>query len=333
MTPKHHLPTRVAPLDPTHLPQLRQLLNAHLGLLAPGWALTEDYIASHLQQNPGQAIVDPWVSERKTLCALEGERLVAAAHLLRYSRGSEVGPTYAGAADIAWCVAWAEAERAASALLAAATRQMHAWGAANEYAWDAGLPVGPFVGVPDVWPHIAAALTAAGFQPTAGNEEVVLGGALDAMPAAGDPPLPALVLQRRLTTGPWASREMRFTALLDGQQVGKCEVALDLTDGGALPALRDWAQLTELAVAEPWRNQGIGAWLVRHAVAWLRLGRRSRLLVAAMADNAGAIRFYRRCGWEVLVRERKGWQRAGQMPAAGSTPPSPPQTGNGETQA
>src|SRR5258706_80865 len=256
MTPKHHLPTRVAPLDPTHLPQLRQLLNAHLGLLAPGWALTEDYIASHLQQNPGQAIVDPWVSERKTLCALEGERLVAAAHLLRYSRGSEVGPTYAGAADIAWCVAWAEAERAASALLAAATRQMHAWGAANEYAWDAGLPVGPFVGVPDVWPHIAAALTAAGFQPTAGNEEVVLGGALDAMPAAGDPPLAALVLQRRLTTGPWASREMRFTALLDGQQVGKCEVALDLTDGGALPALRDWAQLTELAVADALAQPG-----------------------------------------------------------------------------
>ncbi|HEV7129639.1 MAG TPA: hypothetical protein VGN32_19555, partial [Ktedonobacterales bacterium] len=86
-TPTPQPTTQVVPFDPTHpvhLPQLGELINAHLGLLVPGWALTGDCIASHLQRHPGQAITDPWVSERTTLCALEGPRLVAAAHLLRY---------------------------------------------------------------------------------------------------------------------------------------------------------------------------------------------------------------------------------------------------------
>lgn len=62
-------------------------------------------------------------------------------------------------------------------------------------------------------------------------------------------------------------------------------------------------------------NQGIGAWLVRQAIAWIRLGGRSRLLVATMADNEGAIRSYRRFGWELLVHEQKGWKRATASPA------------------
>src|SRR5712691_3200269 len=223
MTPKHHLPARVAPLDPTHLPQLRQVLNAHLGLLAPGWALTEDFIASHLQRNPGQAITDPWVSERTTLCALEGERLVVAAHLLRYGVDSAVGPAYAGTGEIAWFLAWADVGAAAATLLASAHAQMQAWGVHQDGAWNTGLPVGPFVGVPDVWPHLAAALTAAGYHPGP-DDEVVCGGPLDAVPPVGTPPIPALVVERRLTTGLWAG-DFALAALLDGQQGGKCEVA------------------------------------------------------------------------------------------------------------
>ncbi len=129
---------------------------------------------------------------------------------------------------------------------------------------------------------------------------------------AGEPVglIPPLTVERRLVAGLWAAHGMRFIARLggrDGQEVGRCEIALDLTEGGALPALRPWAWLTELQVNEPWRNQGIGAWLVRHTVAWARLGGRSRMVVAAMADNAGALRFYRRFGWDLLVHEQKGW--------------------------
>src|ERR687884_620254 len=63
-----------------------------------------------------------------------------------------------------------------------------------------------------------------------------------------------------------------FTAILEGQPVGDCECIPDLTEGGALPALRGWGELTEMEVVEQWRNRGIGTWLIQHAVAWLRLG-------------------------------------------------------------
>ncbi len=192
---------QVVPFDPSHLPQVQDLVNAHLGLLVPGWALTEDFIASHLERNPGQAITDPWVTERTTMCALAGERIVAAAHLLYYG-GPAVGPAYAQTGEIAWFLAWADASEAADALLAAARTQMQTWGVVQEYAWGAWLPVGPFVGVPDVWPHIAAALTAARFHPSVGNEEAVYGGSLDAVSPPPDPPVEGLTLQRRLTTGP-----------------------------------------------------------------------------------------------------------------------------------
>jgi GNAT superfamily N-acetyltransferase len=302
-------PAHIVPFDPSHLPQVQGLFNAHLTLLVPGWALPQGFIADHLERNPGQAITDPWVDERATLCALEGQRVVAAAHLLRYGSAPHVGPALANTGEIAWFLAWTDKAEAAAALLAAASAQMRAWGVRLAGVWNTGLPVGPFVGVPDVWPHIAATLGAAGFRPMAGteHEEEVYGGTLDAVAPPGDPPVPGLAVRRGLTTGLWADNEMRFTALLDGQDVGRCEVALDLADDGALPALQQWAQLTELEVEESWRNRGIGAWLVRHAVAWVRLGGRSRLLVATMADNAGAIRFYRRCGWERLVHEQKGW--------------------------
>jgi hypothetical protein len=38
-----------------------------------------------------------------------------------------------------------------------------------------------------------------------------------------------------------------------------------------------------------------------------RLDPSGRPVVATMADNAGAIRFYRRFGWELLIHEQKGW--------------------------
>jgi GNAT superfamily N-acetyltransferase len=320
------LPTQVVPYDPAHLPQVQDLINAHLTLLVPGWALWQEFIAEHLVRNPGQAITDPWVAERMTLCALEGQRVVAATHLLRYGSAPHVGPALADTGEIAWFLTWADKAEAAAALLGAASAQMGAWGVSLAGVLNTGLPIGPFVGVPDVWPHIAAALTTAGFRPIAGaeHEEEVYGGPLDAVASPADPPLPGLAVRRGLTTGHWAGNEMRFTALLDGQEVGKCEVAFDLADNGALPALQQWVQLTELQVEEPSRNHGIGTWLVRHAVAWARLGGRSRLLVATMADNVGAIRFYQRFGWELLVHEQMGWRRSSAIGNADDPHQAPP---------
>lgn len=107
----------------------------------------------------------------------------------------------------------------------------------------------------------------------------------------------------------------RFTALLEGQTVGTCECVPDLTEGGALPALSGWGELTELEVAERWRNKGVGAWLIQHAIAWLRLGRCDRvvLAVAPESEAAGVDRFYQRCGWSPLSAK----------PRAGSGAPWP----------
>ncbi len=298
----------IEPLQQAHLPQLQELINMHLSTMVPCWALPEAFIASRLHRNPGQYILDPWVWERTTFCALVRQRVVAAAHLLRYGTGPEVSTSYHGVGDIAWFLAWPNAGEAAATLLSAARRQLAAWEVTREYAWDAGLPGGPFVGVPDVWPHISATLEAAGYRLNPGRAEVVYGGPLDQVPRPSAPPVADMILQRVMGTITGA----RFVALVDGQQVGQCECATDLTHGGALPALRGWGEMSELQVSESWRNRGIGTWLVQQAVAWHRLGGGTHMILSVTVEDeaAGAGRFYQRLGWQALVRQRTGWEQS-----------------------
>jgi GNAT superfamily N-acetyltransferase len=276
--------------------------------MVPGRAWPETFIASRLHRNPGQYITDPWVRERVTLCALQTQRVVAAAHILRYGNGPEVSQWYQNVGDLAWFLAWPNAGEAAEALLSAARRQFTAWEVGLEYAWDAGLPVGPFVGVPDVWPHIANTLEMADYRPRAGRmgEEIIYGGPLNAILSATSPPVVGLMVQRTMGKIDGA----RFIALIDGQEVGQCECVTDLTQGGALPALRGWGELSKLTVSEAWRNRGIGTWLVQQAVVWHQSGGGERMILAVTSEDeaAGAGRFYQRLGWQVLVRQRKGWQ-------------------------
>lgn len=79
-----------------------------------------------------------------------------------------------------------------------------------------------------------------------------------------------------------------------------------------MPALSGWAELSEMGTREAMRNQGVGSWVLRHAVEWLRLARCDRIVmtVAREDEEAGAGRFYRRFGWMPLVRQRRGWKRA-----------------------
>lgn len=87
MTQKHSA-VFIEPLRDTHLFQVQLLINRHLSAIVPGWALPEAFIAGNLQRNPSENIIDPWVRERVTLCALQRQCVVAAAHLLRYRNGS-----------------------------------------------------------------------------------------------------------------------------------------------------------------------------------------------------------------------------------------------------
>lgn len=69
---------RIESLQSQHLPQVQALVNQHLSAVIPGWGVSLAYLAGRLERNPGQYVVDPWVVERKTLCALDRERVVAA---------------------------------------------------------------------------------------------------------------------------------------------------------------------------------------------------------------------------------------------------------------
>lgn len=296
---------RVLPYGRTHLPSLLELVNLHLNAVVPGWALTEAFLAEHLERNAGEYVTDPWVLNRTTLCALEGHRVLAAAHLLRYGDHPGVREDLRDVGEISWLVFLPDREDAAAGVLSRARERLVAWRVGRQQAYGVGLPKMPLLGVPDAWPHVASALGAAGYRPPRRDHRGALyGGRLDGAPAPQAPPLPGITTRR--TVGRFGSR---FSALLGGEELGGCECVADLDRGGALPALRGWAELSEVYVAEGWRNRGIGSWLVGTAADWLTLCRRDRVVLAVdeRDERAGAGRFYRRLGWDVLAREVGPW--------------------------
>ena len=136
----------IEPYHADHLYQLSYLINAHFSAVIPGWSLPDTYIEKHLYRNPGQYVIDPWVIERKTLCVLHKQRLVAAAHLLRYGTGEAVAEHYQNSGDIAWLLAWPENKEAAEVLLQACHDQMRDWSVSEITVWDSTLPFPPVPG-------------------------------------------------------------------------------------------------------------------------------------------------------------------------------------------
>jgi GNAT superfamily N-acetyltransferase len=287
-----------------HLFSLQDIISRHVETAIPGWALPAQAILQNIKRNFHEAIIDPWVIERKTLCVMDNGRLLAAAHLLRYGDGEAVGEWYKNKGDVAWFVAWPNEPEGGASLLAAAREQMVAWGVKTVTAWDSSLGL-PLLGdVPDCWPHIRKLLVEAGFERLHPREEAIFGGWLTHIPPPGDVPVPGVTMRRVMT-----QQGVAFTAYLDDQAIGWCQVVADLTDGGENPNLRGWAELSEMQVDETWQNRGLGAWLVRHAVEWLRLAGCDRIALAVASDNEarGAGRFYERFGWRPFCRREIGW--------------------------
>ena len=79
--------------------QLTALVNAHVQAVVPGVSVSVNTVMSQLERDPGEFIVDPWVAERSTLLAEQRGRVAAAAHLLRYGAGAEVGETIRGTGE------------------------------------------------------------------------------------------------------------------------------------------------------------------------------------------------------------------------------------------
>ena len=299
----------IEPYHSDQLTQLTYLINAHMGAVMPGWSLPAAYVEDRLYRNPGEYVIGPWVIERKTLCAIEKGRLVAAAHLLRYGTGAEVAEHYQNIGDIGWLLAWPQNDEAARVLLQACYDQMKGWNVSQIIVWDSTLPV--CSGIPPQWPHLVALFKEAGYEPDPDSAEAIYGGRIDAIPLPGNAPIEGADVRRMMR-----DVSVGFVAYVGNEEIGHCYCDVDLSEGTARPAYRNWAELGDMFVEEEWRSRGIGTWLVQHAVEWIRLAGcdRMKLSVIPEDEDRGAGHFYQRFGWQPFTRIHRSWRLKAQLP-------------------
>ena len=144
-----------------------------------------------------------------------------------------------------------------AAVLKACRCQMDAWQVTDEKIWGNGLAVPVCVGVPDVWPHIIGLMEQFGYSANEEVDESVYGGALNGISSPGETPIRGVTIHRDV--GEFGTR---FVARWEGRDVAHCECISDLTEGGQLPALAGWAELSEVETNESMRNKGLGSWVV-----------------------------------------------------------------------
>lgn len=291
--------------------QLAALVNAHAAAVVPGVSVSVNTVMSQLEREPGEFIVDPWVSDRATLVAEQRGRVVAASHMLRYAATDDVGDSYRGGGGIRWFLFWPEAPAesrywpdstvAASTLLAACVAHLDGWSVTRQYA-DGALPVPGVYGVPEQWPHIRAAYEEIGFVHE-GRTEIVYMANVDGLPPAGNPPVKGLILRRSV-----GINGTRLTAVLGDEIVAYIEIGT-LEDALTLPRQGGMADIGNLHVAEKYRRRGIATWLIAEAADWLRLARVDRVLDYAWPEQEECVRFLARVGFRELTRTRRGWVR------------------------
>lgn len=300
--------------------QLTQLVTAHAAAVVPGMSISVAALLASLERRPGEAIVDPWVSERMTLVAEQQQRVVAAAHLLRYRVDERTGPHYRGLGKIDWLIFWPEAPAgnphwtdatgAAERLISACVAQLERW-AVTALAAEGDLPVPGVYGVPEQWPHVAALYERAGFRHT-GHTEIVH---LAQVPQLARPGAPLDRLSVRRSVG---MNGTRLSAVLDDAVIGYIEV--ELTAGGErLPHPGGFADVGNLHVAAEHRRRGVGTWLLGQAANWLAMARVDRLLDYSYlepADPDGCPQapyraFLAAAGFIELTRTRRGWTGGG----------------------
>jgi ribosomal protein S18 acetylase RimI-like enzyme len=288
--------------------QLTALVNAHIQAVVPGVSVSVNTVLSQLERDPGEFIVDPWVAERMTLVAEQRRRVVAAAHLLRYGAGEDVGEAMRDAGEIGWLLYWPEASYwpdsmvAADALMAACLAQLRRWPVTRWNA-DGSLPAPGVYGLPAQWPHIRALYQRAGFGLTEDSHtEVVLLARVDELPRPSGPPIPGLALGRAV-----GINGTRLHGSLGEQLVGYIEVETNLAEGGRLAHLGGWADVGNLHVDEAYRRRGVATWLFGQAADWLRLARVERLLDYAWPKEEDRLALLRRLGFRELTRTARGW--------------------------
>jgi ribosomal protein S18 acetylase RimI-like enzyme len=294
--------------------QLTALVNAHVQAVVPGVSVPVNTVLSQLERDPGEFIVDPWVAERATLVAEQRGRVVAAAHLLRYGAGAEVGESYRDTAEIKWLLFWPEASywpdsaEAAGSLMGACLDRLGAWGQGHWHA--GGSLMAPVVyDMPEQWPHVRAVYERAGFVHD-GHTEIVLLASVDELPRPSLPPIDGLELGRALGVN-----GTRLYGHVGDKLVGYVEVDTNLTQDGRLAHLHGWADVGNLHVDEAYRRRGVATWLFGQAADWLRLARVERLLDYAWPEDEASLALLRGLGFRELTRTARGWHhRPGAAP-------------------
>jgi len=302
-------PIAIRPFRRSDRDQLTDLVNMHVEAVLPGVTVSPNAVLSQLEREPGEPVVDPWVTHRHTLVAVVREAVVGAAHLLRYADEERVGAGYRGLGEIRWLLVGpgqnpeqaAELRAVADALTAAARAHL---GGCRRIAADFGLPAPAVYGVSDRWPHLASALSRAGFRP-GDRVEAVLAAAIDDLPRGGPAPVPGLELGVAL-----GGHGTRFSAVHDGTVIGFYEADTDLTQGGTRSRLAGWADGWELWTAPEHRRRGVATWLLGHAADRMRFAGVRRVLdyaILAPEPPDGTYPFLRRVGFHELTLTTRGW--------------------------
>ena len=308
----------VRPLRRSDREQLTSLVNAHAEAVVPGVSVSVNTVLSQLERQPGEFITDPWVSERVTLVAEQQDRIVAAAHLLRYFADERAGKFYRDLGEIRWFLFWPEAPTgnpcwpdatpAAGTLIAACIGQLGDWGVTRQQA-EGELPVRGVYGVPEQWPHVRATYERAGFVHT-GHTEIVYLARVEDLP---QPAAPIAGLSVRRSVG---INGTRLSAVLGAEVIGYIEVEI-LQEGARMPRHGGWADVGNLRVNEGYRRRGVARWLLGQAAEWLRLAHVERLLDYALLAGKDAVggdyadyrAFLPAVGFRELTRTRRGWSR------------------------
>lgn len=281
--------------------QVTDLVNAHVQAVVPGVSVSVNAVLTQLEREPGEVVVDQWVVERATLVAEQRGRVVAAAHLLRYGSGPDVGSALRGAAEIRWLLCamdapfWPDASSAGLAVAEAAVARLRAWRPASIGA-DGTLPAPGVYGIPEQWPHVADLLRRVGFR-RGERIEIVLLADVAELPRRPRPS--GLRVVRTLgTVG------TRLAAVRDDCVVGYVEVDTGIGGSGAIAGQPGWADVGNLWVQQADRGRGVGSWLLGEGAEWLRLGRVDRLLAYTDPGETG---FLERCGFRRLTETVRDW--------------------------
>jgi GNAT superfamily N-acetyltransferase len=310
---------QVRPFRRSDRDQVTRLVNAHAAAVVPGLGVSVNTVLTSLERQPGEFIEDPWVAERVTLVAEQQNRLSAAAHLLRYFADDRAGAAARDLGEISWLLYWAEVPAgnpcwpdsapAARSLMAACLAQFGAWGVSRQQA-GGELPVRGVYGVPEQWPHVGALYREAGFTHT-GHTEIVYLARVEDLPRPAGPPLAGLSVRRSV-----GINGCRLSAVRGPDVLGYIEVET-FDQGERLARTAGWADVANLHVAEPYRRQRVGSWLVGQAAGWLELAGVGRLLDYAWLEGTdpGGVSYqdYRAflpaVGFRELTRTQRGWTR------------------------